>query len=77
MVLVFYLSHLDIDATTFMLRYRKKNLRNRTTQFIESIRRSMGVHAVVLFGYETPEGLRTALYFFLIVPLVYSVLTHL
>jgi hypothetical protein len=70
LVLVFYLSHLDIDATTFMLRYCKKNLRNRTTQFIESIRRSMGVHAVVLFGYETPEGLRTALYIFLIVLLV-------
>jgi hypothetical protein len=42
--------------TKLLLSYRKKNLRNRTVDFIESLRRTMGVHSVVLHGYEGPDG---------------------
>ena len=42
----------------FLLSYRKKNLRNRTIEFIEAVRRTMGVHSVVLQGYEVAEGVK-------------------
>jgi len=38
--------------TKFLLSYRKKKLRNETVKFIEAVRRSMGVHCVVLQGYK-------------------------
>jgi hypothetical protein len=42
--------------TKFFLSYRKKNHRNRTVEFIESLRRSMGVDSVALMGYDGPDG---------------------
>jgi hypothetical protein len=46
-------------STKFLLSYRKKNLRNRTLEFIESVRRTMGVHTVVLQGFEIVDDNRT------------------
>jgi hypothetical protein len=43
----------------FLFRYRKKNLRNRTTEFVDALRRSMGVHAVVLLSYKLPDKVQT------------------
>jgi len=43
----------------FLPSYRKKNLRNRTVEFIEAMRRTMGVHCVVLEGYKAPDGVKT------------------
>jgi hypothetical protein len=56
----FYLLHLKGFWTDFLLSYRKKNLRNNTLEFIEGVRRSMGVHCVVLMGYELPNSMKTA-----------------
>ena len=42
----------------FLLSYRKKNLRNRTVEFIDALRRTMGVHCVVLQGYEAADGVK-------------------
>lgn len=44
--------------TEFLLSYRKKHLHSKTVKFIESLRRTMGVHCVVLVGYETPKGVK-------------------
>jgi len=48
----FYLSLLKALLTKFLVSYRKKNLRKKTVEFIEAMRRSMGVHCVVLEGYK-------------------------
>ena len=42
--------------THFLLSYRKKNLKKRTDEFTEALRRSMGVQCIVLAGYEVPKG---------------------
>jgi hypothetical protein len=42
----------------FLLSYRKKNLRNQTVEFIQALRCTMGVHSVVLQGYEVADGVR-------------------
>jgi hypothetical protein len=57
----FYLLFLMGFLTEFLFSYRKKNLRNRTVDFVESLRRSMGVHCVVLVGYKAPDGGKKAL----------------
>jgi hypothetical protein len=41
--------------TEYLLSYRKKNLRKRTVEFIEALHRTMGVHSVVLQGYEASD----------------------
>jgi hypothetical protein len=51
----FYLLFLKGFLTEFLLSYRKKNLRNRTVKFIDAIRRTMGVHCVVLAGYKAVD----------------------
>jgi hypothetical protein len=47
--------------TEYLLSYRKKNLRKRTVEFIEAIRRTMGVHSVVLQGYEASDRIMALL----------------
>ena len=54
-----HLFHLKGFLTDFLHSYRKKNLHDRTVQFIEGVRRSMGVHCVVLMGYELPISMKT------------------
>jgi hypothetical protein len=41
--------------TEYLLSYWKKNLRKRTVEFIKAIHRTMGVHSVVLQGYEASD----------------------
>ena len=55
----FHLIHSKGFLTDFLLSYRKKNLHNKTEEFIEAVRRSMGVHCVVLMGYELPISMKT------------------
>ena len=54
----FYLLLLKGFSTEFLLSYRKKNLRNKTVEFIDAVRRSMGVHCVVLEGYKATGGVK-------------------
>lgn len=56
-----YLLSLKGFSTKFLLSYRKKNLRSRTVGFIEALRRTMGIHCVVLQSFEITEGVRKAL----------------
>ncbi|KAF8141806.1 hypothetical protein EV363DRAFT_1443743 [Boletus edulis] len=39
--------------------YRKKNLRNCTVDYVESVRCTMGVHCVVLLAYEAADGFKS------------------
>ena len=41
--------------------YRKKNLKNMTNEFLGVLRHMMGVHAIMLVGYEKNVGMVTAL----------------
>ena len=41
--------------TEYLLSYWKKNLQKRTVEFIEALHYTMGVHSVVLQGYETSD----------------------
>jgi len=45
----------------FLLSYRKKNLGKRTIEFMEALRRTMGVHSVVLHGYDLADRKTTLL----------------
>ncbi|KIM53580.1 hypothetical protein SCLCIDRAFT_11544 [Scleroderma citrinum Foug A] len=42
--------------------YRKKNLKNMTNEFLGVLRRMMGVHAIMLVGYEKNVGMATAFF---------------
>ncbi|KAG6377671.1 hypothetical protein JVT61DRAFT_14437 [Boletus reticuloceps] len=39
----------------------KKNLRNDTTEFVDTLRQSMGVHAVVLLAYKSGDDMKTTI----------------
>ena len=41
--------------------YHKKNLKNMMNEFLGVLRHMMGVHAVMLVGYEKNVGMATAL----------------
>ena len=47
--------------TDFLLRYRRKHLRNRTEEFIDALRRTMGVRMVVLQGYKQGDKIKALL----------------
>jgi hypothetical protein len=49
----------NILSSIGIYRYRKKNLKKTADEFIDSIRRTMGVHAVILFGYKSNEDVKT------------------
>jgi hypothetical protein len=55
-----HLLYLKSFLTNFLLSYRKKHLKKRTNKLIEALRRSMGVHCVVLAGYDVPKRFRAA-----------------
>ena len=42
--------------------YRKKNLKHMTNEFLGVLRRTMGIHAVMLVGYEKNAGIATSMY---------------
>jgi len=44
-----------------LLSYQKKNLRKQTVEFIKALRRTMGVHSVVLQGFKGPNSKTTLL----------------
>ncbi|KAN0088258.1 hypothetical protein V8E55_005315 [Tylopilus felleus] len=41
--------------------YRKKNLRSDISEFLDSLCRTMGVHAMMLMAYKTADGVKTAI----------------
>jgi len=42
----------------FLFSYRKKNLRKKTVEFIEAMRRTMGIHSVVLQGFKKADDFK-------------------
>lgn len=42
--------------TDFLLSYRKKKLHKKTAEFLDSLRRTMGLQCVVIGGYELPKA---------------------
>ena len=42
--------------------YHKKNLKHMTNKFLGVLRRTMGIHVVMLVGYEKNAGIVTSMY---------------